>query len=259
MKISLANQIKLRISICILLVIIGIPYWFYTGGTLLGLIALRLFAMFIHTVGSIGSHRWLAHNSFKPSSFGARFMLASIVMNGLQKPLFYAITHLEHHRHVDTELDPHTPVVYSFWDMFWGRYGTKLKTGYIVPKHFLRNKEAMFVHNHFWKLVISFNVLLAIIDLPTALLFTPVNFLGAWIGANIVNYHGHNGHKGREQIEPINMAHWWAFLISFSGEENHKNHHDAPSCYHFEGNGRKDPARWIVEYILMDKDRLKVA
>lgn len=251
MQLSLSAQVKIRLTVCIFLVIIGIPYWFYSGGTILGLMFLRIIAMFVHTIGTVGSHRWLTHNSFKPSTFGARLMLASIVMNGLQRPLFYSITHLEHHRQVDTEFDPHSPLNHSFWDMFLGHYKTSLKSSTVIPKHFLKNKEAMFVHNHYWKLVLAFNFVLAVIDLPTALLFAPVNFIGAWIGVTIVNFHGHNGHMGKENIQPINMAHWWACLISFSGEENHKNHHDYPSLYHFEGQGRKDPARWIIEYILM--------
>lgn len=248
MDLEYTTQIKIRLAICFTLVAIGLPYWFITGGTVLGLIAMRLVAMFFHTIGTIGSHRWLTHNSFKPSKFGARLMLACQVLNGMGTLLWYVISHTEHHRHSDTDKDPQTPKRLTFWDMWWGRY-FKLEN-YIMPKHFIRNKEAMFVNKHYWKLFFAFNLVLALIDLPTALLFCPLNFIAAWLGATIVNYHGHNAHHGRDNIHPINLSRW-CMLLSFSGEELHKNHHDNPSSYHFDGNGRKDPSRWIVEYILM--------
>lgn len=250
MNIEYSTQVKIRVVISLVLVIIGLHLWFLAGRTLVELFLLRLVSWFLQSIGTIGNHRWLTHNSFKPSKFGARLMLLCQVINGMGTLLWYVISHIEHHKHSDTDKDPQTPKRLTFWDMLWGRY-SKIEHP-VMPKHFFRNKEAVFVNKHYWKLFFILNFLIAIIDLPTALLFCPINFLLAWLGGTIVNFYGHNGHKGKENIHPVNLTRW-TWLIGISGEELHKNHHDNPSSYHFEGNGRKDPARWIVEYILMSK------
>jgi fatty-acid desaturase len=241
------NKSIIKVLIALIISIIAIPYWFYVGGTILGFIAVRLVAMIMQGTGSIGIHRWLCHNSFKPNRFGKYLMLTGIVLSGLGKPLYHVLAHNLHHRHTDTELDPHSPKYLNFWDIAFGRF--RISSGFAVPKHVLRDKEVMFVNNHYWKLYFAFNILLAVIHLPTALIFCPVTFVLAWGVAPYINYHGHNG-KYIENISPQNLSHALNFIAP-SGEELHKNHHENPGSYHYDGNGRKDPVRWYIERVLI--------
>ena len=250
MKLKYIDSVTIKLVIAFIITIIAIPYWFYSGGTLLGFILVRLVANHVQATGTIGYHRWLCHNSFKPNVFGKYFMLFGIMTSGIGRPFHYVISHMLHHRHTDTELDPQSPKYLTFWELFWGRL--RINSGIPVPKHFMRNKEAMFVNTYYWHLYFSFNIILAIIDLPTALIFCPITLVQAWMGATVLNYHGHAGYKNKDEIQPTNLP-TWINILPWSGENLHKNHHENPSSYHFDGNGRKDIMRWYVEGVLMSK------
>jgi stearoyl-CoA desaturase (delta-9 desaturase) len=247
METKYIDKVTIKLFIALILTIIAIPYWFYAGGTILGFIAVRLVAMMIQGISTIGIHRWLCHNTFKPNKFGKYLMLTGIVLSGLGKPLHYVLSHVLHHRHTDTELDPQSPKYLTFWELAFGRL--RVNSGFSVPKHVLRDKEVMFVNNHYWKLYFAFNLLLAVIHLPTALIFCPVTLVIGWGAATYLNYYGHNG-QDVKNIGPQNLSHALN-LFAPSGEELHKNHHDNPSSYHYDGNGRKDVMRWFIERVLM--------
>jgi len=246
-KLSYIDQVTIKVIFLTALSLFAIPYYFYAGGTLLGFIVVRVIATFINGVATIGSHRWLCHNSFKPSKFGTWFMLFGMVLTGYGRPLHIVVAHRLHHANTDTDLDPHSPKNMSLLNMWLGRY--TIGSGVRVPKDFFRKPEAVFVNNHYWKLYILFNVVFALIDLKTALIFCPVTFLFGWTANNVfVNY---MSHKNGDKYELRNLN---KFITSFThGEGLHKNHHDDPSNYDFSGNGRKDPALPIIKHLLMAK------
>jgi fatty-acid desaturase len=238
----------------LIVALIGIPYWFYSGGTIIGFILVRLLANHLHATSVIGYHRWLCHNSFKPNIFGKYLMLFSVVTSGTGKPFDYTVRHLIHHRHADTELDCQSPKHLTFRELFWGKF--RINTSIPVPKHFVRNKEAMFVNNYYWHLFILFNIVLAIIDLPTSLIFCPLTLVNAWIASTVLNYFGHAGYKNVAEIKPTNLPTWmnmFSWAGGWTGENLHQNHHENQSSYHFDGNGRRDIMRWYIEGILMTK------
>lgn len=76
--------------------------------------ALALFVVFylVTTAGvEIGLHRYFSHRAFKCGK-GMRLALGIAGSMAGQGPvLFWAATHRQHHRHADTEQDPHSPVV----------------------------------------------------------------------------------------------------------------------------------------------------
>lgn len=65
-------------------------------------------------------HRYFAHRTFRasrPVQFAFAVLGASSVQRG---PLWWAAHHRNHHRHADTELDPHAPGVHGF---LWSHMG----------------------------------------------------------------------------------------------------------------------------------------
>ena len=67
-----------------------------------------------------GYHRYFSHKAYKTSR-GFQFVLAWIGACSLQKgPLWWASHHRDHHRHSDTQMDPHSPHTTSFW---WSHVG----------------------------------------------------------------------------------------------------------------------------------------
>jgi len=58
---------------------------------------------------TIGYHRLLAHRSFTCPKFVEYFWVLAGFLALEGSPIWWAAIHRAHHRHVDTELDPHSP------------------------------------------------------------------------------------------------------------------------------------------------------
>jgi stearoyl-CoA desaturase (delta-9 desaturase) len=62
-----------------------------------------------------GYHRYFSHKSFQTSRW-FQFVLAFMAQTSVQKgTLWWAANHRVHHKHSDTELDPHSSKLYGFW------------------------------------------------------------------------------------------------------------------------------------------------
>jgi stearoyl-CoA desaturase (delta-9 desaturase) len=243
------NIVSLKVIFFTLLTPIAIYYWFVTGGTILGYLLVRTISKVFQTIGTIGYHRWLCHNSFKPNLFAKYLMLFGMVNSGIGKPLHVVIAHRAHHAHTDTSLDPHSPKFKTIFDLWWGRF--TLSTGATLPRDFFRQKEVMFVNEHYWKLVVILTVILAIIDLPTALIYLPINIFNSYWGFVLINYFGHNA-LDKDNVKPVNLSPYWALWSH--GEELHGNHHERPSSYHFSFNQRIDLSKKFIETVLMSAE-----
>jgi len=65
-------------------------------------------------------HRYFSHRAFRTSR-AVQFVFAVIAASCVQRgPLWWAAHHRQHHRHADTELDPHSPSVHGF---LWSHMG----------------------------------------------------------------------------------------------------------------------------------------
>jgi stearoyl-CoA desaturase (delta-9 desaturase) len=241
MIISYADKVSIKVIFFLMLALIAIPYYFYSGGTLLEFIIVRTIARFFGIFNGIGSHRWLCHNSFKPTIAGKYLMLTGLLFGGYGKPLHVVIAHRAHHAHSDQEQDPHSPNHLTFFQMWLGRF--RMSTGARVPRDFFRDKQVVFLNNHYWKMFWIFNIILALIDLKTALIFCPITFTYGWALNTVVNYYGHKG----ESVAPRNL-HPILVWLTF-GEGLHKNHHDSPSNYTFGKVGTIDPAKMFIDII----------
>ncbi|MGB8634951.1 MAG: acyl-CoA desaturase [Rhodanobacteraceae bacterium] len=79
-----------------------------------GLYAVRMFAL----TGFY--HRYFSHRAFKTSR-AVQFVFALVGASCVQRgPLWWAAHHRNHHRHADTDLDPHSPSIRGF---FWSHAG----------------------------------------------------------------------------------------------------------------------------------------
>ncbi|HVB84555.1 MAG TPA: acyl-CoA desaturase [Rhodanobacteraceae bacterium] len=83
-------------------------------GVALGMYALRMFAI----TGFY--HRYFSHKAFRTSRV-VQFLFALFGAMSVQRgPLWWAAHHRNHHRHADTEHDPHSPLYRGF---FWSHMG----------------------------------------------------------------------------------------------------------------------------------------
>ena len=102
------------------LVLAGLVYVYVNSSWELLIVSL-VFGMLLSAIGiNIGFHRYITHNHFtvaKPIEW-LFVWLGSMIMVG--SPISYAVTHTVHHKHSDTNLDPHGPVrgLKSVWMYF---------------------------------------------------------------------------------------------------------------------------------------------
>jgi stearoyl-CoA desaturase (delta-9 desaturase) len=83
-------------------------------------IALLAFAYVRGLLTTVGLHRYFSHRSFKTSR-AAQLALAVLCCTNLQQgPLWWAVYHRRHHKHSDTEGDPHSPHHGGFWWAYVG-------------------------------------------------------------------------------------------------------------------------------------------
>ncbi len=87
------------------------------------------FAVFYvwHVLGiTVGYHRLLAHHSFRCPKFVEYFFVIGGYMAFESSPIWWVTMHRAHHRHTETERDPHSP-----------RFGSaKAYSGWIFAKHY---------------------------------------------------------------------------------------------------------------------------
>ena len=97
---------------CIAVIWVGVsPIALIVAGALY---AIRMFAL----TGFY--HRYFSHRTFRTSR-AVQFIFALIGASCVQRgPLWWAAHHRNHHRHADTELDPHSPTIYGF---IWSHVG----------------------------------------------------------------------------------------------------------------------------------------
>ncbi|SVD22361.1 uncharacterized protein METZ01_LOCUS375215, partial [marine metagenome] len=69
--------------------------------------------------GDIGTHRYLAHRSFKTGPIRDSILKILSVKNCLGSPMTWAIIHRYHHINSDTSGDPHFPDGIKSWLTLW--------------------------------------------------------------------------------------------------------------------------------------------
>ena len=69
---------------------------------------------------NIAYHRYFTHKHFTVSKPIEWLFLWAGSVSGIGDPISYATTHIVHHKHSDTELDPHSPNIHGIWRVLFG-------------------------------------------------------------------------------------------------------------------------------------------
>jgi stearoyl-CoA desaturase (delta-9 desaturase) len=190
---------------------------------------------------SVGYHRLFCHGAFETSSFWHTFFALAGVLFMYSSPLQWAVTHATHHRHSDTDLDPHEKPLQLISLFRKGYRNVPLRT--ILARRLLRERLHLLVDRYY--VVVWFLLAGAILAIsPTFFLFAylPALGLGHLVGA----FHNTLSHIGNKAND------WWfmEFILPAAGEWHHGYHHKhwrawnfASKPYHF------DMGAWVVRAI----------
>lgn len=178
---------------------------------------------------NIGFHRMLAHRSF--STYKPIYYALSVmgILSALGSSIAWVAIHRQHHRHSDTELDPHSPHRVGWlrsWLGFWGKIKIDLSNCKDLRKskfHKFLHKNYIFIHGSyiFFLSLIDPMLIIFVYAIPTVLIFHSVGLFDV-----IAHIHGYRNFDTVDQSKNS----WLANILTM-GEGWHNNHHAKPSAY----------------------------
>lgn len=233
------SHVAIKVKLLILISFITTVWWVITNNETwwvnflyfyVSLLAGRVFV-------EIGLHRFFSHKSFKTSEFKKNFLLIGGTLIGLGSCISYVGVHRTHHMYSDTPKDPHSPTnigIIKTWLTMWDKNWV---VDFSSVKDLLRDPLQMFLHRHYFKIIICWILLLSLISLiinsiiPLLLLFALPNLM-TFITAGFTNAIGHTvGYRNFDTDDRSTNQYFTRFLLLSAGL--HNNHHAYPNAWNF--------------------------
>jgi fatty-acid desaturase len=212
----------------------------------------------------IGFHRYFTHRSFSTPKWKERLLLLLGSTMSVGSCLFWVSVHRAHHAFSDTPKDPHSPhyngVIRTFFSVVC--IDDNIERKYI--KDLITDPWQRFIHHNYYKLLIGWIVLLAVLSwsmgslalIATAyampvvavLIFSGItNVFSHWVGYRSfdVNDRSHNNHW----LRPLSL------LLTSSAASLHNNHHKYPNAWDLNVNNEWfefDLDAWIIKHLLRE-------
>jgi len=170
-----------------------------------------------------GLHRYFTHKSYETNKFWEKLMLYSFVPTTLGSPINWIGTHRIHHANADKVGDPHSPGIIGFLKSQFHIW-PKFNIGLHYVKDLLKNKTIIFIHKNYFKLLLTYIIILYFIDIKLGLFLYSIPALFAFHGTGLVNSVCHSfGYKNHNTQE--NSKNNFLVSIFSPGEGWHNNHH----------------------------------
>ena len=134
----------------------------------------------------------------------------------ISSPIDFCSTHVNHHKYMDTEKDPHSPK-YLGWKAMFPLFWVDRQTGDLRTMVRLgKNKITRFYHDYYWPLLlVPFLLLFVSLEAFLFLFVVPTGLSLFTLSISTLN-HDENG--------PKKMPWWYGVLTG--GEHHHKWHHE---------------------------------
>lgn len=170
-------------------------------------------------------HRWLSHMSWHPPAWFQKIGLffASACLMG--SPLSWVAMHREHHRHTDTENDPHSPQFKPWWYVTWLVMFANFPQKTVGD--LLKNKFVRFVHKHYFTFHYVFILLTFLIPkilIPLYLAPAALCWLSGGLVVSLNHLSGYRNFDTNDKSKNNILTGFFSF-----GEGWHNNHHYNPN------------------------------
>lgn len=223
--------------------------------------ALALFGYYLYgCVGlSVGFHRYYAHRSFRIGRWGEVLFTLAGALGCSGSPAAWAVMHRQHHRHADTELDPHSPHQDGLKIMLIHRYHPANRR-WEMRREFRRDRFQLWVHRNYVPLVLGFAGTLAVIDWRLLVFGWAVPVaIKLWMSGLTIYVTHRFGYQNAETKDESRNS-WWLGILAW-GEGWHNNHHASPGKWSFRKRawevdaGAVTIAGMLAIQRLLDRDR----
>jgi len=187
-------------------------------------------------------HRYWSHKSFKTWPFIEYLGTIFGALAGRGSALSWVTVHRLHHKHTDSELDPHWSNR-DGWKIFFPfllTYNSQKLSSFMI-KDLLASKLNMFIHKNYRLIIVIYLCILGLIGIDILFYFWifPAA-LTAW-SLNLFVYFSHRNNK------PVNN---WLVSFLLWGEGWHVLHHDRPGNYDLQDKWyRIDIAGQVINVI----------
>lgn len=241
-----------------LLALIGVWFAVYTNTSLVWLwTTLGMFIFFNVVLVEAYLHRYCTHRSYEMHPWVEKILaFFAAVVPGTGSPAGWAALHTAHHRHSDTERDPHSCWYTSFWKLATWQYpytGTMKSSRRLLEKRHHRWLHQYYVlYMILWAVLVYFLLglsgLIFIVLLPWGLapLFSTIQnyFLHCPLPGNYRSYDT-NDHS---QNTPL------MHFLSFGACGLHNTHHAKPTAWNTaEKWWEFDTAAWFIRIVKRKK------
>lgn len=221
---------------------------FYTWPWLVASLVFYYLVVFIGV--ECGLHRYFTHNSYRTSRFWEYVLSLFPIMLTTGSPIAWCAIHRAHHQRSDTEQDPHSPRYVSLWRLFtvtWRVDHLNLKVGFPRGVDFGFQR---FIHEHYYKLVSVYIIMLAVIDPALVVYFWAIPSLLTHIYQQVVNTLGHSDvyhDDTQDYSRDVGYLRWLFPILA-----HHHKHHLHPREHRLGRGlryGEPDFPAWLIERI----------
>jgi stearoyl-CoA desaturase (delta-9 desaturase) len=200
-----------------------------------------------------GLHRYYTHKSFVTNKFWEHVMLIASIPPTIGTPFGWVGTHRMHHAFSDTNKDPHSPTIIGMVRSqfhIWPEFNLDVN----LVKDLIKNRSVVFVHRHYFKLLVLYIAVLYAIDPLVGIFFYSIPAVFAFHGTGLVNSVCHKYGYKTFDTKDTSRNNILVSVIS-PGEGWHNNHHHAPQNSNFSNKWWEiDTTYWFVKLIKTTKE-----
>lgn len=181
----------------------------------------------IGTLGiNVAFHRLISHRSYKTSKFWEYLFAFIGIYTTVGSPLAWVALHREHHKHAETEKDPHSPYVIGWWRAWFGWWNIQRINPRTI-KDIRKEKFYTITHKYYTHILVASIIIMALFDpwLVAYLWAVPALLCLHSTSAIIViaHFHGYKTYKIKDESRNS-----WIASLATLGEGWHNNHHAHP-------------------------------
>jgi len=225
-------------------------WYVWTTGELWWLAVSVCFWLFTGILGiNVGMHRLISHRSFETPIWIERTLMIISVLTTVGSPLAWTAVHRQHHRHCETDRDPHSPHAIGAFRAWFGLWSLDHLDARLV-RDLRRDRFQRSIHRYYGAIILGWVVCLTLID-PILVVFcyaVPATMVLHSTSSIIVLAHCH-GYRTYDLGHDLSRNSWLANLLTV-GEGWHNNHHAHPQRWkQGERWWEIDPPSWVIRLI----------
>lgn len=197
-------------------------------------------------------HRYLSHGSYKFRwHWMERLFILLGTLAGTGSALAWVAVHKEHHRHSDTEKDPHSPLN-GLIHFLVPHYDDRVNYRYV--RRLMRDRYVWFLHRHALSVFAAYYaVLFALGGLEAVAFLGVIPQAATSIMSSVLNWFTHtHGYRNYETNENSRNV-WWLAPFTW-GESWHNNHHAKPARASFRHKWWEIDISGIVIHTIKHKE-----